>query len=173
MLMADIVTRRVDNPLSTWAEFLHQLDKATPYAGKIEVLVNTKTILGGFNRFHGTEAQNMAVARFKSLYERAQLGGARAVDPSVEPVDGGGINPESVIINGASARRELIAVQDLLGAVDYARIEFVVIRERGPTPYAKWRGFGHGGKQVSQCMVEVRGIADKLAVHWKFQGRGA
>jgi hypothetical protein len=173
MLMADIVTKRVDNPLSTWAEFLHQLDKATPYAGKVEVLVNSRTILGGFNRFHGTEAQQMACARFKSLYERSQLGGARAVDPSLEPVDGGWTNPEAVFESGASARKELIAVQQLLGPVDYARIEFVVIRERGPTPYAKWRGFPHNGRHVSQCMVEVREIADRLAVHWKFQGRVA
>jgi hypothetical protein len=174
MTMAgDIVTRRVDNPLSTWAEFLHQLDKATPYAGKVEVLVNSRTILGGFNRFHGTEAQQMACARFKSLYERSQLGGARAVDPSLEPVDGGWTNPEAVFESGASARKELIAVQDLLGPVDYARIEFVVIRERGPTPYAKWRGFGIDGRACARAKVEVREIVDRLAVHWKYQGRDA
>jgi hypothetical protein len=169
MLMADIVTKRLDNPLSSWSQFLWELDSGVRHAGKIEVLVNTRVLLGGFCRFHGTEAQQMACARFKSLYERAQLGGARAVDPSLEPVDGGWTNPEAVFESGASARKELIAVQDLLGPIDYARIEFVVIRERGPTPYAKWRGFGIDGRACAKAKVEVRGIVDRLAVHWRYQ----
>jgi hypothetical protein len=167
---AMIVEEFVDNPLLTFSEFLHQLDRPQSSSLRNRVQVNKNTILGGFCRFHGTEAQQMACARFKSLYERAQLGGARAVDPSLEPVDGGWTNPEAVFESGASARKELIAVQDLLGPVDYARIEFVVIRERGPTPYAKWRGFGIDGRACAKAKVEVREIVDRLAVHWRYQG---
>lgn len=171
--MADIQDARVDSPLLTWAQFLHELEQGRPYAGKQIVSMNMRTVLGGFCRFHGTEAQQKACARLKSLYERSQVGGAKAVDPSLEPVDGGGINPEANIEIGADARREYIAIRNLLGKQDLDRIEFVVIRERGPTPYAKWRGYGDGGRGVSRGMVEVRDIADRLAEHWQFQSRRA
>lgn len=167
----DIEERRVDSPLLTWAQFLFELEQGKPNAGKQIASVNMRTVLGGFCRFHGTEAQQKACARLKSLYERSQVGGAKAVDPSVEPVDGGGINPEANIEIGADARREYNAVRALLGWQNLERIEFVVIRERGPTPYAKWRGFGDGGRGVSKGMVEVREIADRLAEHWQFQSR--
>lgn len=171
--IADIREERVDSPLLTWAQFLHELEQGKPNAGKQIVSMNMRTVLGGFCRFHGTEAQQKACAKLKSLYERSQVGGAKAVDPSLEPVDGGGINPEANIEIGADARREYNAVRALLGRQDLDRIEFVVIRERGPTPYAKWRGFGDGGRGVSRGMVEVREIADRLAEHWQLQTRRA
>lgn len=168
--MADIETRRVDSPLLTWAQFVHELDEGRPNAGKQLATINLRTLMGGFCRFHGTEAQQRACAKLKSLYERSQVGGAKAIDPSVEPVDGGGVNPEANIEIGADARKQYVAVRALLGRRDLERIEFVVIRERGPTPYAKWRGLGDGGRGVSRGMVEVREVADRLAVHWKYQG---
>jgi hypothetical protein len=181
--MADIEERRVDRPLITWAEFLAELDAGRPHAGKEIVSMNLRTVLGGFCRFHGTEAQQKACARLKSLYERSQVGGAKAVDPSLEPVDGGGINPEANIEIGADARKayaaasaallDLDAEQRVRAGTNLSRIEFVVIRERGPTPYAIWRGFSDGGRGVSRGMVEVRGIADRLAEHWQFQTRRA
>lgn len=171
MLMeADIEERRVDSPLTSWAQFLAELEAGKPYAGKQLASVNLRTLMGGFCRFHGTEAQQKACSRLKSLHERSQVGGAKAVDPSLEPVDGGGINPEANIEIGADARKEYAAIRALLGTRDMERIEFVVVRERGPTPYAKWRGFPDGGRGVSKGMVEVRDIADKLAEHWGDHG---
>jgi hypothetical protein len=179
--IADIREERVESPLLTWAQFLHELEQGKPNAGKQIATMNMRTVLGGFCRFHGTEAQQKACAKLKSLYERSQVGGAKAVDPSIEPVDGGGINPEANIEIGADARKEYNRVVALLEAADakqrvkagthLERIEFVVIRERGPTPYAKWRGFGEGGRGVSRGMVEVREIADRLAEHWQLQAR--
>ncbi len=168
-----IEERRIESPLTSWAQFLAELDAGKPYAGKQIVSMNLRTLMGGFCRFHGTEAQQKACSKLKSLYERSQVGGAKAVDPSLEPVDGGWVNPESNIEIGADARKEYAVIRALLGPQDMARIEFVVVRERGPTPYAKWRGFSDGGRGVSRGMVEVRGIADRLAVHWQFQGRAA
>lgn len=164
----------VENPLITASELIHQkaraerAGKSYAYIGMEQRQVDQRTLLGGFCRFNGTEEQNKAIARFKTLYEQAQLGGAKAMDPSKEPVDGGGINPESVLEIGADARRDLIRVQLLLGPVDYRRVEYVAILERGPTPYAKWRGFGADGRACSKAKVEVRRIADTLAVHWGY-----
>lgn len=167
----DIEERRIDRPLITWAEFLVELAANKPHAGKEIASVNLRTVLGGFCRFHGTEAQQKACARLKSLYERSQVGGAKAVDPSLEPVDGGGINPEANIEIGADARKEYMAVRSLLGRQDMTRIEFVVIAEHGPTRYAQWRGFEDNGRGRGKASVEVRAIADRLAEHWAFQTR--
>lgn len=164
----DIRNERVDNPHTTYAQFLHELREGKPDAGAVFVPRNMRTLLGGFCRFYGNQAQNEAAARFKSLYERAQLGGARAVDPAIEPVDGGGINPEAIFETGADARRAYDAiVPNALNRVELRRLEFVVIGEWGPTPYARWRGFGIDGRGVSRAKVEVRDIVDKLAVHWR------
>jgi len=171
--IADIAEKRVDSPLLTWAQFIHELDTGKPHAGKEIVSMNMRTVLGGFCRFHGTEAQQKACARLKSLYERSQVGGAKAVDPSLEPVDGGGINPEANIEIGADARKEYNRVGYLLGPRDLQRIEFVVIREHGPTRYATWRGFEDNGRGRAKASVEVRDIADRLAEFWQFQSRRA
>lgn len=174
--ITDIVERKVDNPLRTWSQFLHELDTGVRDAGQIPVAMNLRTLMGGFCRFHGTEAQQKAAARLKTLHERAQVGAARAVDPSREPVDGGWTNPEANFEIGADARKAYIIAQELLGPVDFRRAEYVVIDEHGPTAYARWRLRGEreiNGRQVGILQVEVRGIMDRLAVHWEYQSKGA
>jgi hypothetical protein len=91
----DIRETWVDAPLASWSQFLYELESGLPHAGRERAKVDRRTLMGGFCRFHGTEAQEKAAAKFKSIYERSQVGGAKAVDPEREPVDGGGINPKS------------------------------------------------------------------------------
>lgn len=179
MEAADIEERRVDNPLSTYAQFVAELTEGRPDPGIQRVQVNMRTLLGGFCKFRGNEAQDKAAARFKSIYERSQLGGAKAVDPGREPVDGGGVNPEATIENGADARRDynrIIGTERIPGVLDRVelrRIEYVIVGEWGPTSYARWRNHVRtpNGKHVSDGMVEVRRIMDKLAVHFGYQTR--
>lgn len=168
MHATDIEERRVESPTTEYAQFRHEVTTGVRDPGMVRVQVNLRELMGGFCRFNGNEAQEKTASRFKALYESSQLGGAKAIDPSKEPVDGGGINPEAIFEIGADARRSYQAVATLLGRVDLRRLEFVIIGEKGPTPYAKWRGFGTDGRACARAKVEVRAIVDKVAVHWKY-----
>jgi len=168
----------VDSPLTTYAQFLHELDTGVPHAGREKVRRDMRTLIGGFCRFHGSQAQNEAAARFKAIYERSQVGGAKAVDPEKEPVDGGGINPESVIEIGADARRQYIRLINAFDAKASGKriiehFEFVIANDHGPTAYARWllRTPKPDGREVGRMSAEFRRMVDDLAVHLKLQGR--
>lgn len=167
----DIRETWVDAPLTTWAQYIHELESGSPRAGRERAQVDRRTLMGGFCRFHGTQAQEQAAARFKAIYERAQVGGGKAVDPSREPVDGGGINPESVIEIGADARSEYNRLFNLFGASDMRRLEYVIIGEHGPTAYARWlsRGKPVSGQVVGRMQVEFRRLVDALATSMQLQ----
>jgi hypothetical protein len=169
----DIRETWVDSPQTSWAQYLHELDSGTPHAGRQRAMVDRRALMGGFCRFHGNEAQEQAAARFKSIHERSQLGGAKAVDPSRETVDGGGVNPESVIEIGADARRLYNQIFTAIGRQDMMRLEFVVVGDKGPTAYARWRYRTPqpDGRTVGQGSVEVRGIVERVAVLLKLQNR--
>lgn len=167
-----IVERIVDNPHTTYAQFRAELEQGVPDAGVRRANVNLTTLMGGFHRFYGTEAQQRACSRYRALWEASQVGGARAVDPSREPVDGGWANPELVFEIGADARTQYAALVEYLGRTLVARLHFVVVGEWGPTPYAKWR---YGVRQpnhrhVADAKVEVRQIADLVADFLSLQG---
>jgi hypothetical protein len=167
----DIVEQRVDNPLVSYAQFLHEIETSAPYAGKIIASVNLRTVLGGFCRFHGTEAQQKAIARYKALFERAQLGGSKAIDPSLEAVDGGAQNPEAIFEIGADARKALSEADAMFDRINLKRLRFVVVGENGPTAYARHFLGAFDGRAIGRAQVEVRGYADRLAVLWGFQTR--
>lgn len=161
----------VDAPLKTWAQTLHELEAGIPQAGRERVALDRRTLMGGFCRFHGTEAQEKAAARFKAIYERSQVGGAKAVDPSREPVDGGGINQESVIEIGADARQEYNRLFALFGRNDMMRLEYVIVGEHGPTAYARYlaRGKQCSGQEVGRVQAEFRRLMDRLASAMGYQ----
>ncbi len=169
----DIREAWVDAPQTSWAQYLHELNAGIPHAGRERVRRDMRTMIGGFCRFHGSPSQNEAAARFKAICERAQLGGAKAVDPSREPVDGGGINPESVIESGADARRAYNAMHIKFGKQVMLHLEYVIVHDHGPTAYARWlhRGKVQSGQVTGRCAVEFRRIVDGLAEHLKLAGR--
>lgn len=103
----------------------------------------------GFARFKGTQLQNEAVKRFRNVFEAAQIGGARACDPAVERVDGGGNRQDNASAIGGDARAEYSAILRALGRVDLKRLEFVTIWENGPTAYARWRTGNQGPTPAS------------------------
>ena len=160
-----IVARRVDNPHTTYAQFVADVAAGKRDAGKQWVAVNLRTVMGGFFRFNGNEAECRACAAYRAAFDAAQLGGAQAVDPGREPVDGGGANPGMVQIAGSDARRKLAMMDAHLGVADVKKLRFVVIGERGPTPYAKhfYGDRSPDGRSVSRAKVEVRRIAAKLS----------
>ena len=162
----------VEGPLVSWSQFIHELETGMPHAGRERVRLDRRSLMGGFCRFHGTEAQEKAAAKFKAIYERSQVGGAKAVDPEKEPVDGGGINPESVIEIGADARRAYNEMHVKFGKQVMMHLEYVIIGDHGPTAYARWLTRTHrpDGRTVGSAAVGFRSIVDLLAVHMKLQG---
>jgi hypothetical protein len=165
-----IQVRSFENPLTTEAQRLHETDSGKSRAGWITAPVNLCTLMGGFYRFHGTKAQQEAAAKFKRLHDQSQLGASRAMDPSIEFVDGGGGNPEASIIIGADARREMASVREYLGRVQYRCAEFVIVDENGPTAYARFRARGEraiNGQVVGRMQVEMRRIMDRLVDYWR------
>lgn len=165
----------VDSPQTAWAQYLYELDTGSPSAGRQQAMVDRRTLMGGACRFNCTPSQEEAAARFKAIYERSQVGGAKAVDPSREAVDGGGINPESVIEIGADARASYNRLFEALGRPKMRCLEFVVIGEHGPTAYARWRYRNNkpNARIVADGMVEMRGYLDEVAVLLKLSNRRA
>lgn len=171
----DIQEVWMDSPNTSWAQYLHELESGLAHAGRERVRLDRRELMGGFCRFHGTEAQEKAAARFKVIHERSQVGGAKAVDPGKEPVDGGGINPESVIELGADARREYNRLFNAIGRQDMIRLEFVVIGDHGPTAYARWRYRNPrpNARVVGDGAVEMRRLVEEVAVLLRLQNRMA
>jgi hypothetical protein len=169
--------RRLDGrPLTTYAQFIADLEAGKRDAGIIRAAVNLTTLMGGGARFHLNEAQGRAASKFRHLYQESQLGGSKAIDPSVEAVDGGYRNPEAIFEIGADARREFIRTQTFLGPQDYRRCEYVIVGEHGPTAYARFRLRGerpNNGQLTARFSVEFRHIMDRLAVYWQLQTRNA
>lgn len=164
----DYQMRRVENPYLTDAMRVNGSGQR-----EIDAVVNMRTLLGGFCRFHGSQSQNAAAARFKAACEAAEIGGARATDTEKEPVDGGGVNPEFVFIAGQDARKTIAEAYKLLGGVDFNRFSFIVIHDNGPTAYARWREGGRpDGRTVAKYQVEGRKIANRLAELWNLAGAG-
>jgi hypothetical protein len=160
----DIRTRKVDNPYLT-----EEMALAGVGVRRIDAQVNYKTLYGGFCRFGGSMSQNEAVARFKALAERCEVGGARAIDLTREAVDGGGPDPEFVQMSGADAREEMKRLRKFLGEVDYDRAWHVVVDEWSPKTYAMFRVNGRNVSQVGidKYKAEMRFIADKMALFMK------
>lgn len=162
--------RRIADPSISWSQFLEDLKSRKLYAGQQSATVNLTTLLGGFAKFGGNEAQIKAAARFRSLHDRAQLGGSKAIDPGIEAVDGGAANPEAIFEIGADARRALLRLQAHLTKPEYARMEYVIIGDNGPTAYARqWLGQRcPDGKAIKAGKAEVCAIVDKMARHFGY-----
>lgn len=174
--MTDIAHARVDNPYATDAilDDIRQKRPSDINAAKIDVLMNMRLVIGGFCRWKGTtQAQRKAAARFKTLAERSTVGGSSAIDTTKEPVDGGYINPEGVMISGEHARRELNTIHRVLGKPAYKHFWYVVVGENGPTAYARLRGGNPRprGRDVTTFIGEIPAIATSLAEFWGYQTR--
>lgn len=160
-----IKQEHVDNPHTSYAQYLHDLSNGKSSPGKIMAEVNQVAKYGGFALFNGTESQNKAAETFKSLAEASEIGRVGAIDTAKEPVDGGWINPEMIFLKGDGARRAINQIYSHLGKADFERFWFVVVREKGPTPYCVWRHKRKDGRLVAKCKGEIRQIANKLASH--------
>lgn len=168
-----IEKRMVDNPLRTTATYLDELDKkpATQQPGRIEVDVKMSTLIGGFSRVKSrTEAETLAAARFRGLYERAQLGGARAMDYEAVKVDTSGPSEEAVFEVGDQARREYMAAVQRLGMEASSLAEQVIVHDMSVRDLCKARGEGDGGAARERMTIRLREATTVLSEHFGYAG---
>jgi len=118
----------VQNPLSSEEQVLHEI--ATDGVGRsdlIEVDRNMAILIGGLFRVKSrSEIQTLAAARYRDVYETAQLGGAKAIDYSVTRVDSSGSAQAAIADMGEDARRLYGVAVRALGPFKSSLIERVV-----------------------------------------------
>lgn len=168
---AVLVQRRVENPMRTEAMLHAALDAGEEggVAGWIDASVNLVTMIGGLARFKSlTREQQVAAARYRSLFERAQIGSARATDYAAVRVDTSG-SSRDVVEDGAAARSEYAATVKRLGLMQSSLLEKILCHEMSLRDIARALGEGNGGAARGRVQRQVLGIVDVLVDHF---GRG-
>jgi hypothetical protein len=157
-----LVERQVENPLDTDAQRLAALEAGEDGAGWIVAHVNLVTKLGGLARVKGlTREQQVAAAHYREVYERAQIGSARATDYEAVRVDGGG-GGRDVVIDGAQARREYHLAVQQLGLWQSSVLEKVLCHDMSVREAAKMIGEGKGGAGRERTVKRLVEAVDVL-----------
>lgn len=183
--MDAIIKRQVDDPMITPAELEARrrrvlerggLKRGEIAPGKVEAEVRLVTLIGGLARLPTskcTEERILAAARYRGLWERAQLGGARAVDYGALRVDTSGGAIDLVLEIGERARAEYVAATQRLGMIGSSLVDRVVLHDMSLRAVARRMGEGEGG--AARGRVEGRLLAgiDLLVEHFGYgAGRG-
>lgn len=100
----------VDNPY-----FQRGYDETADNVSKITVAVGDDILWGMLSRNQIDKAQFEAGRMWQRYHERAEIGGANAIDPTKEAVDGGKI-PEPITDSQIDAIRKLNEAREVLGA---------------------------------------------------------
>ncbi|UJW87903.1 DUF6456 domain-containing protein [Devosia sp. SL43] len=153
----------VQDPYMTDAEYFHQRSiKSGPAVGKVSVSRNMVEYVGGLARLGGaSEMHLMAAAKYRTAYERAQIGGARAVDYAAVKVDTSG--PREDVLAGRTVDA-LEAYKDAvrcLGMMRSSVVERVICHDQSLTTR------GMGSRARDRAKRELFAALDDLAVHFK------
>lgn len=148
-----LVPREVHNP--------HDID-----GGTITVMVNIghSPVMAMHQRGQITDAQAQAGNRYRDLWETATIGGAKAIDLTNEPVDGGRIAQpfnDSVI----QAHRELAPLNAKLGLRDSAVMIAVAAQCMTVKEYAAVCGDG-SARGIDRMGARFRDALTTAAHHW-------
>lgn len=179
-----IVERQVDDPMLTPAELEHRramrmrkLERGwvpgrdDPPPGKILAQVKLTTLVGGLARIKGrTDAQVMAAARYRGLWDRIQIGPARAIDYAKVRVDTSAGPVDLVLSMGDEARQEYRRAVQRLGPLGSKLVEDVVCLDRSLRDIARCMEGGDGGQ--ARLRVE-RAVLAQIDVLVDLFGYGA
>lgn len=171
--------REVDAPQMSDAEYLHQkeLNPDAVNLHKSKVRFSMDEYIGGFSRFPRRKPHHeMAAARFLSLYERSQLGGAKATDLSQPFVDTSTPGSRDVTGFGAGARDEYFKMKEAIGKGQTRLLERLIVsrvsaRQIAAERCGKTPSTVHG-KAVAVVAQEVWDAIEALAVHFDFAAVG-
>lgn len=166
-----VQSRRIQDPAMTDAEFWHRksLKPDNPNIGLVEANVNLKELIGGFWRYRKrTEPMTMAAARFKSLHEACQLGGAKAADYESPLVDTSFGSTTLVLERGEEARRKYREAVQALGMRASNLLEQVIIYDMSQVRITRAYGYPVGRTGRRQVEKDVYAAADHLALHFRY-----
>lgn len=158
--------RMIENPLTTDGLVEAALERGEQQPAWVPVAVNLVLMIGGLARVKGlTDVQKAAAGRYRSLFERAQIGGARATDYSAAKVDvsGGTYDPG---LDGAAARREYLYARKALGPFQASLLERVVCEEATVRQMATQLGEGSGGSARRRTTRRLTDAVDVLVDHF-------
>lgn len=158
--------RLVPDPMMSDAEYFEQRrTRSGPHVGKVSAEINMVELIGGLARIADrSEVQEAAAARFRLLHERAQLGGARAIDYTAVRVDtsGGG----DAVEFGERARHDYADAVRHLGLIRSSLVERVVVYDMSLRDIA-----GGGARARSRAKADLGDALDDLAVHFRLAPR--
>lgn len=120
------------------------------------------TLIGGLARIGRTEAQTLAAARYRGLFERSQIGGAKATDYSAVRVDTSAGSVDLVFEIGEDARREYRRAVQRLGLWRSSIVEQVVCHDMSLRKVARAVEDGDGGAAQERVKAVVLDGVDSL-----------
>jgi len=171
-----IVQRQVEDPMLTPSQLeylrnqrMKKLERGwvprrdDPPPGRIIANVNLTTLVGGLARIKDrTDAQVLAAARYRGLWDRIQIGGARAIDYTAVRVDTSGGPVDLVLLMGEDARREYRSAVRRLGLVGSKLVEDVVCHDCSLRDLARRYEGGDGGASRQRVIVALLLLVEEL-----------
>ena len=156
-------TRWIPDPAISDAEYFHQRQtKSGPYVGKVGAFTNMVEYIGGLARLKGaSEMQIMAAAKYRNAYDRAQIGGARAVDYTAVKVDTSGPREDMLQGHHVDALEAYKEAVRCLGMLRSSLVERVIVHDQPLTHR------GMGARARAGAKDDLFSALDDLAVHFK------
>lgn len=157
--LGNVIMLEVDNPLYSRA---HDGDKTNPRT--ITACYNSRESYAGFlyARKAITQAEHMAATRIRQAYEGIGGAGAKAMDYTKEPVDGGG-HGEPISQRQLMFGRVLKDASLFLGPQGYDLVIKLAGQGLWPKDLSQDKGRReYWGKRFTECL-------ETLAVHWGYQ----
>ena len=113
------------------------------------------------------DAQFEAGRRYERYAEQSQIGSVKAMDPTKEPVDGGGGIIEPVSDKQIAAGRELAEAERVLGRKPAAIVRAILVGRK------KFREIAGSSKEgdVAHVRLTFKEGLEELAAFWNFAGR--
>lgn len=161
--------RMIQDPAISDAEYWHQRQtKSGPYVGKTTAAMNMIEYIGGLARLKGaSEMQIMAAAKYRMAFERAQIGGARAVDYAAVKVDTSGPSGDPLAGRTVDALEQYKRAVRFLGMVRSSLVERVICHDQSLTN----RSMGATAK--AKAKKDLFDALDDLAVHFRLSMKRA
>jgi hypothetical protein len=158
--------RMVENPMTTDGLVDAAIQRGEERPRWTAVLVNAATTMGGMARIKGLgDAQKAAVSRYRSLYDRAQIGGARATDYAAVRVDVSG-SGHDVGEDGASARREYLLARRAVGPFQASLLDRVICEDASLRELARALGEPNGGSGTMRVRKRLLQALDELVLYF-------
>jgi hypothetical protein len=161
-----IEQRMIENPLTTDGLVDAALEAGEQGPRWTPAAINLVTTIGGLARIKGlSDVQKAAAGRYRSLFERAQIGGAQAVDYAAVKVDVSG-SGRDIVEDGAQARREYLIARRRLGPFNASLLERVICMEVSVREMARSLGEGSGDQGRQRTRRRLLVAVDELVSHF-------